>query len=109
MKKILLVAVFAVAAISASAQTASKSRTRFSVGFEAGLPIGDAGDFYGSILGGSLKAEIPLKSALFATISGGYSSLAPQKEFRDAGFESVGVVPLKAGLKYFISKNIYGA
>ena len=109
MKKILLLAVFAVAAFTVSAQTEGKGKTRFSIGLEAGLPVGDAGDFYSSILGGSVKAEIPVASSLFATISGGYTSLSPKKEWKDLGVESAGIVPLKAGLKYFFTKNIYGA
>lgn len=108
MKKVLLVAIMAVAGLTASAQTESKGKTRFSIGFEAGLPIGDAGDFYGSILGGSVKAEIPV-SSFFATVSAGYSSLSPKKEWKDLGVESAGVVPLKAGIKYFFAKNLYGA
>jgi opacity protein-like surface antigen len=108
MKKVLLVAVFAVVAFSASAQTESKGRTRFSVGLEAGLPIGDAGDVYSSMLGGAVKVEIPVAKSLFATISGGYTNLSPKKEFKNVGFESTGVIPLKGGLKYFFNKNFYG-
>ena len=115
MKKILLLAVFAVAAFTVSAQTEGKGKTRFSIGLEAGLPVGDAGDIYSSILGGSVKAEIPVASSLFATVSGGYSSLSYEKEIKEAleafGIDENpgGVVPLKAGLKYFFNKNIYGA
>ncbi|HEX8378505.1 MAG TPA: hypothetical protein VF602_11865 [Pedobacter sp.] len=109
MKKILLLAVFAVVAFSASAQTEGKGRTRFSVGLEAGLPIGDAGDVYSSMLGGALKVEIPVASSLFATVSGGYTNLSYKKVFKDLGFESTGVIPLKGGVKYFFGKNFYGA
>jgi opacity protein-like surface antigen len=110
MNKILLVAVFAVAALTASAQeTTTKGRTRFSIGLEAGLPVGDADDFYSTVLGGAVAAEIPVASKAFATISAGYSSLSPKKEWKDVGAEAVGFVPLKAGLKYFFGKNFYGA
>ena len=109
MKKILLVAVFAVVAFTASAQTEAKGRTRFSIGLEAGLPIGDAGDVYSSMLGGSVKVEIPVASALFATVSGGYTKPSLKKELKDFGFESSGIIPLKAGLKYFFTSNFYGA
>jgi opacity protein-like surface antigen len=116
MKKILLVAVFAVAAFSASAQKSeSKSRTRFSIGLEAGLPVGDAKDIYSFGIGGSAKAEIPVASKVFATISAGYTSLSYTDDVK-ATFKAFnidtkpqGVVPLKAGLKYFFGKNFYGA
>ncbi|HEY0056846.1 MAG TPA: outer membrane beta-barrel protein [Pedobacter sp.] len=116
MKKILLVAALAVVAFSASAQTEGKGRTRFSVGLEAGLPIGDAGDFYSFGIGGAAKAEIPVASKAFATVSAGYTSLSysdETKTFIKAFFGSdekaEGFVPLKAGLKYFFGKNFYGA
>ncbi len=115
MKKILLVAVFAVVAFSASAQSEGKGRTRFSVGLEAGLPVGDAGDVFSLGIGGAAKAEIPVSSKAFATISAGYTSLSYESEVKDA-FKAFGIdakpqgfVPLKAGLKYFFGKNFYGA
>ncbi|MEJ6979602.1 outer membrane beta-barrel protein [Pedobacter sp. P351] len=112
MKKILLLAVFAAAAFTASAQ---ESRTRFSIGLEAGLPVGDAGDVFSFGIGGTAKAEIPVAAKAFATVSAGYTSLSLEKDVKDA-FDALGIdsdpqgfVPLKAGLKYFFGKNFYGA
>jgi opacity protein-like surface antigen len=115
MNKILLTAVLAVAAFTASAQTESKARTRFSIGLEAGLPVGDAGDVFSFGIGGAAKAEIPVASKAFATISAGYTSLSYsddiKKLFKALGAEAdpEGFVPVKAGLKYFFGKNFYGA
>ena len=117
MKKILLVAVFAVAAFCASAQTesTSKGRTRFSIGLEAGLPVGDFDDVFSFGIGGTAKAEIPVASKAFATVSAGYTSLSYtddlKKSFKAIGVDdkAQGFVPLKAGLKYFFGKNFYGA
>lgn len=116
MKKILLVAVFAVAALTTSAQTESKGRKRFSIGLEAGLPVGDAGDLYSFGIGGTAKVEVPVSSKAFASVSAGYTSLSIEKDFKNAfksltgiELEPQGFVPVKAGLKYFFGKNFYGA
>jgi opacity protein-like surface antigen len=123
MKKILLVAVFAVAALTVSAQTedeakaqaAKEQKVRFSVGIDAGLPVGEAGDFYGSVLGGVAKLEVPLKTSLFATVSLGYSVLSFSDEGKafqesfNSSTEAEGYMPIKAGLRYYFNKNIYGA
>ena len=108
MKKTLLVAVLAVAAFTASAQTESKGRTRLSVGLEAGLPTGDAADVYSFAIGGTLKAEKPLAQSLFGTLSAGYTSLSVKEEFKDF-LDAFGAIPVKAGAKYFFSPNFYGA
>ena len=111
MKKILLTALIALTAGFASAQESgeSKGKTRFSVGLEAGIPTGDAGDVFSLAIGGSAKVEVPVAASLFATGSAGYTSLSPKKEFKDFGAESMGFIPVKAGAKYFFTENIYGA
>ena len=58
MKKVLLVAVLAVAGLTASAQTESKGKTRFRIGLEAGLPVGDAADAFGFAIGGTAKLAL---------------------------------------------------
>jgi opacity protein-like surface antigen len=124
MKKFLLVAVFAVAAFTVSAQTEDEAkageaqdmgRTKFSLGVEAGLPIGEAADFFGSALGGSIKVEIPVTAEIKFTGSGGYSVLSYSDD-QKAILQGFGMntkpetyIPLKVGGKYFFSKNIYGA
>ncbi|TZF83712.1 outer membrane beta-barrel protein [Pedobacter sp. BS3] len=110
MKKLfLLTAVIALAVSVASAQSTSKGKTRFGVAFEAGIPVGDAGDVYSVALGGSLRAEIPFAQSFFGTVSAGYTSWAPKKEWKDLGAEAAGFVPVKVGGKYFFAQNIYGA
>jgi opacity protein-like surface antigen len=111
MKKLLLAAAMILAVGFASAQESSliKGKTRFSVGLEAGLPVGDAGDVYKLIIGGSAKVEVPVATSLFATGSAGYINFSPKKEFKDFGLESQGFIPVKVGGKYFFTPNLYGA
>jgi opacity protein-like surface antigen len=111
MKTILLAAVMILTVGFASAQESSiiKGKTRFSVGLEAGIPVGDAGDAYKLIIGGSAKVEVPVATSFFATGSAGYINFSPKKEYKDLGLESEGFIPVKAGGKYFFTPNVYGA
>lgn len=103
MKKLLLLLVIvAGAAFTASAQS---DKARFSIGFDGGVPVGDAKNFYSVVLGGSLKYEMPIASSTMFTLSGGYSSF---KVKDDLGGGSNGFVPLKAGIKYFFNEGFYG-
>ncbi|MBL4677771.1 MAG: hypothetical protein JKY70_16450 [Mucilaginibacter sp.] len=106
MKKLLFVlAIIAGTAFTASAQTNS-STGHFSIGFDGGFPIGDAGDVYSVALGGNLKYEHPVAPSTFVTISGGYTSFKIKDDF---GGGSNGFIPVKAGLKYyFTGEGFYG-
>jgi len=104
MKKLLLIAAIGFASLSASAQT-EKGKTKFGIALEAGIPTGDAGDFYSVALGGSLLVEHPIATSLKLTGSAGYTNLSIKDEF---GGGSTGAIPVKAGAKYFFAKNFYG-
>jgi hypothetical protein len=107
MKKLLLLfVVVAGAAFSASAQSSSSESGKFSIGLEAGLPIGDIKDAGASLfIGGSLKYDQPIATGTFFTFSAGYTSLKFKDEF---GGGSTGFVPVKAGIKYFLAESFYG-
>ncbi|MEO6150840.1 MAG: hypothetical protein ABIN95_13730 [Mucilaginibacter sp.] len=104
MKKFLLaLVVLGGAALNSFAQS-SEDGGKFSIGFEAGLPVGSAKDAYSSALGGSLQYDQPVADNLFVTITAGYTSL----KYKGAGGGSGGVVPVKAGLKYYFSEGFFG-
>jgi hypothetical protein len=107
MKKILFVfAVLSAAALSTFAQTTTSSPAseggKFSIGFDGGIPIGDASDVYTFIVGGSIKYELPTVTNTFFTLSAGYNSWLVKGELKDMGFPSTSnFIPLKAGIKYY--------
>lgn len=111
MKKVIyLTLVAACMSVTAFAQKSSGSNTPYlSIGIDGALPIGDFADVYPFGVGGSAKFEFPVASELYVTASGGYTHFFPKSEFKDAGAEGAGFVPLKAGLKYFFSPQFYGA
>ncbi|WP_423147669.1 outer membrane beta-barrel protein [Rubrolithibacter danxiaensis] len=116
MKKILLAVLIAfTTSFAFSQESSSKGKTKFSIGLEAGIPVGNAGDLFGLAIGGSAKVEVPVAPSFFVTGSAGFINLSYKKDIKDA-FEVVGIdapsqnfIPVKAGGKYFFNKNIYGA
>jgi len=112
MKKLLLTfTVLSLIAVSTYAQapdSASKRGVAFSVGLEAGFPVGDISNIYGFVLGGSVKLELPTAPQAFFTLSAGYNSFMVKGLVKDAlGISSTGFIPLKAGLKYYASQGFY--
>ena len=95
-------------AISGFAQSKSdslssvKHGTKFSIGAEAGVPVGDASTGYNLVLGGSAKIELPTSSETYFTLSAGYNAFFLKSMFKGIGVSSTsGFVPLKAGLKVY--------
>ncbi|MES2426920.1 MAG: hypothetical protein V4560_08085 [Bacteroidota bacterium] len=108
MKRILLtLAVLGAAVCSSFAQSKSDGGGKFSVGVEAGIPVGDVSNAYNFVIGGSLKYAQPIASDVAFTISAGYSSFMGKTV---AGFKvpSAGFVPVKAGIKYNFAEAFYG-
>lgn len=111
MKKFLLTLVaiggFALAGFAQSTNDASK----FSIGVDAGIPVGSTSDFFSFVIGGSLKYEMPVATSTAFTLSAGYSSFMG-KTITIAGssakVNAVGFVPLKAGIKYHFAESVYG-
>ena len=103
MKKILLAALL-LCNVIAFAQRSPKG----SIGFEAGLPVGQADQVYSSVLGGTFKAEFPASgsNALNYTLTVGYQSFQVKSEY-SRFINNASYVPIKGGLKYYTSSNFY--
>jgi len=117
MKKLLLTlaAAFGIA-LSGLAQTTAPTTTaspasggsKFSIGVEGGLPVGDVSDGYSTVIGGSIKYEAPTSSRTYFTLSAGYNAFLLKSEFKGIGIpSSSGFVPVKAGLKYYSEGNFF--
>lgn len=60
--------------------TTTKSGIRYSIGVDAGIPLGDFKDNYKWNLGGSVQADIPvLSNQLFVTVNAGYNNIFGKK------------------------------
>lgn len=105
MKKVLLATMLFVGiAVSGFAQ---KGGSKFSVGVEAGIPVGTVSNFHNLFIGGSLKYDAPIAAATNFTLSAGYTSLQG-KTVSGVKVASAGYVPVKAGIKYFFADAFYG-
>ena len=114
MKKILFsLAILGLTVISALAQTTPTSG-KFSAGFEAGVLFGSITDISSTALGGSLKYDYPIAAGVFITASAGYTNFIYKSDYRDilVAFGTTssgeGFVPVKLGLKYYVSGGFYG-
>ena len=106
MKKILLATMlFVGVAVSGFAQ--KKGGSNFSVGVEAGIPVGTTSNAYSFVIGGSLKYEAPIATGTNFTLTAGYSSFQG-KTIGTYKVPAAGFVPVKAGIKYFFADAFYG-
>jgi hypothetical protein len=111
MKKILLALfVLGVTACTGFAQTKDSDAAKFSIGVDAGLPVGNASNVYSFAIGGSLKYDMPIGSGAFVNLSAGYQSFMVKSALKDIGFpSSSGFIPVKVGLKYYFDgQGFYG-
>jgi len=112
MKKILLVAAIlcgAAAGSFAQTSTPTQGSGKFSIGVEAGLPVGSTSDYSNFAIGGSLKYELPVAATTFVSLSAGYTDLLYKSDLKAAiGKSGAGFIPVKAGLKYYFNEGFYG-
>jgi hypothetical protein len=113
-----LVLAFAGLSVAANAQTTTSTSTstttkdgiRYSIGVEAGIPVGSLKDSHKWNLGGSVQADIPVASQLFVTVNAGFNNIFGKKDvggIAGADVENIQLLPVKAGLKYFVIPNLY--
>jgi Lipid A 3-O-deacylase (PagL) len=101
-------AVIAMMIFSSSVNAQSKKTNakglRWSIGADAGVPVGKFNTPAQWNLGGSIQADFNVaKRVLFITANTGYNNF-----FTVSGIKGdVQMIPVKAGLKYFPAKNFY--
>ncbi len=101
MRKLITVVSFVMMAVFASqyVQAQSSAPLRLGIGIDAGAALKDPARF---VAGADARLQIPFGSSFSGLITTGYYHY-----FKSGFFPKVGIVPLKAGLKYFPSKNVY--
>jgi hypothetical protein len=98
-------------ATTTTATTTTTGGIRYSIGVDAGIPVGNFKDNYKWNLGGSVQADIPVyKNQLFVTVNAGYNNIFGKKDIGGiAGVDATDfhLIPVKAGLKFFPIENFY--
>ena len=91
-----------------NAQTTPAKALLFSAGADAGFPTGNLTIGSTFVLGGTLRLQYGLTDNLALTLTSGadhfFSKINPATGKK---FDSFGVIPIKAGLKYFFVPSIY--
>src|ERR1700694_6031567 len=111
-KILLFIIVFGGITFSSLAQTkptlqkpvSSKYTPQLSIGGEFGFPIGQASQNYGSVLGASVKLELPVPATRFSfVITSGISSFLVHFN-NPKNLNNETYVPVEGGGKYYFSK-----
>ncbi|WP_377115215.1 hypothetical protein [Mucilaginibacter litoreus] len=108
----LIAAAFTAAALfigtNVNAQTTPKSAWRFGIGLEGLAPVGDLHNVSNIGLGGTARLQYGVADNLALTLTSGYYNFFG-KEAGNTGinYDDLGIVPLKAGIKAFVSQNVY--
>jgi len=104
--KLFTAAAFALGALlfSTNSNAQDSQAWRLGVGVSAGASTDDN---YGLVLGGDLKLQKDFVGPVSATLSAGYTNFFVKDELEDLGASDYGVIPVKAGIKVFLTPNFY--
>jgi len=109
MKKILLAVAITAICSGAYAQKDSDKKFHFSIGPEIGFATGDFNVTHSVGVGATVQAENNIGGSTNITLTTGYMSYAGRSAGSGIKFKAAGIIPLKIGIKYFLSEGFYGA
>lgn len=107
MKKLLLAFFITAIAISVSAQNVN--RPTLSLGGELGAATGNLNLFYGLTAGATLQADFTVDKDLAITLNAGVIDFIGKKINNNIKYNSVAVIPILAGIKYYFTPVVYGS
>lgn len=114
MKKIFFSVAIIAIAFNANAQDSKTEigSLKFSVGVEAGLPLGDFKEISSFGIGGSLQGEYVVADNFGLTLNAGYLNfIGKTVTITGLGsfkYPSTSIVPVLAGAKIYFSEQVYG-
>lgn len=86
----------------------SKGDPKLGIGLDFSIPLGSTADVVNYGTGASLLYQQPLAEQLRFSVSAGYIKFNGKEVFVGIKYRE-GYIPIKAGLKYFVTENIYGS
>ena len=110
--KLMAVAVAAIAIFFAGnvkAQMVPVNALRFGIGVEGGLTTGNLHNYSNVELGGTARLQYGLNKNLALTLTSGYYNFFGKNDpnLVDTKYASLGMVPVKAGIKAFVGSGFY--
>lgn len=98
-----------VGANTANAQSTKKSALRFGIGVDGLLPTGNLKDISNVGLGITPRLQYGVADNVALTLTSGYYNYFGKKisDNSDTKYKSYGMIPVKVGIKAFVSQNIY--
>ncbi len=112
MKKVILSLAIAAIAFSVNAQDSKSDKPlKFSVGVEAGLPLGDFKETSKFGIGGSVQGEYAAAEKVGLTLNAGFLSFSGKSITEDGEtfkYPSLSIIPVLAGAKYYFTEKVYG-
>jgi hypothetical protein len=109
MKKIFLAVAVTAICTGAFAQKGSDRKFGFSAGPEIGFATGNFNNTNSIGIGASVQAEFNVAPSTNITLTTGYLSYAGRSAGSGIKYKAAGVLPFKAGVKYYLSEGFYGA
>ncbi|RFZ90524.1 hypothetical protein D0C36_22355 [Mucilaginibacter conchicola] len=103
---LVLFALFVLSLTKTNAQSIPKNTFKLDVGAEALRPLSAANDFYDIGIGGTARLNYGLTDKLAVTLTSGYYHFN-YKGSGNYNLYDVNIIPIKAGLKYFLIPNVY--
>src|SRR3569833_338233 len=96
--------------VNVKAQTVENGKWRLGIGVEGGIPTGNlhTDPAYSKLeLGGTARLQYGVANNVALTLTSGYYNFFATQAAKDVGGESFGLVPLKLGIKGFVTNNVY--
>lgn len=113
MKKVILSLAIIAIVFSANAQKskskeAEGSKVKFSIGGDAGIPVGIFSNVFNFAYGGDLQIDYATSSTSSLNLSAGYVSFSVKNSLGGGGIGG-GWIPVLVGGRYFFSPKVYGS
>ena len=93
----------------AFAQKQRDKKFNFSIGPEIGFATGAFNATHSVGIGATIQAENNVGTGTNVTLTTGYLSYAGRSAGAGVKYKAAGIIPLKAGVKFFLTKGFYGA
>ena len=107
MKKLILALFITAIAFSVNAQ--NSNRPSLSLGGELGAATGILNKYYGLTAGATLEADFAVDNELAITLNAGVIDFVGKKINNNIKYNSVAVIPILAGIKYYFTPVVYGS